>query len=229
MIAPDVAMTWLQAALWMLAVLSVAFLVSWLATDLAHTPRGAYVFVLAVVTAAVTGGYLAWAGISPGRWIAHRAVWGVVGGIVVALPVARGITRVRATRPAGDASAATLAWEGVVYGIAEGVLLSALPALIAWHAADSAGWTATVPGTVAAWAVALVASVAVIVIHHLGYWDYRNRQVIPVAAGCGLLTIAFLATGSVLAPVIGHVAMHIAGIEHGVELPPHVRSATATR
>jgi hypothetical protein len=61
----------------------------------------------------------------------------------------------------------------------------------------------------------------VIAVHHFGYWDYRSRQVLPVMAGCGLLTIAFLVTGSVLAPVIGHIAMHVAGLWNGVELPPH--------
>jgi hypothetical protein len=80
---------------------------------------------------------------------------------------------------------------GVAYGIAEGVLLSALPAMIIWHAAASAQWS-----TAASWGAALLASLALIFVHHLGYWDYRNRQVIPVLIGCGLLTVAFLATAA---------------------------------
>jgi hypothetical protein len=112
---------------WLLALLGSGFLVSWLATDVGHTPRSRYILVLAVVTAALTGGYLA-----------------------------------PRTPP---------------------------------------GWTTTGPGVVAAWIVALVVSVAMIVVH-LGYRNYRNRRMLSAVAGCGLLTVSFLATGSVLAPVI---------------------------
>jgi hypothetical protein len=227
-ITPGATVTWLQAASWLVGLLGVGFLVSWLATDVGHTPRRRYILVLAMVTVALTGGYLAWAGIGIGEWVTYNAGWGLLGGAIVAVPVARGITRLPATRPARQASPATLAWEGLVYGIAEGVLLSALPTAVSWHAADAAGWTATGPGVVATWIVALLASVAMIVVHHLGYRDFRNRRMLPAIGGCGLLTVSFLATGSVLAPVIGHVAMHIAGIEHGVELPPHGDVPTAT-
>jgi hypothetical protein len=219
--------TWPQAAAWMAGLLGAGFLVSWLATDVRHTPRNLYILILAVVTSGLTGGYLVWAGVDVAGFGTHRAAWGVLGGMVVALPVSRGITRLPATRRTERAAAGTLAWEGLVYGITEGVLLSALPALVVWNAADTAGWTAGWPGIVATWITALLASAVMIAVHHFGYWDYRNRQVLPVIAGCGLLTLAFLVTGSVLAPVIGHIAMHIAGILHGVELPPHAHTDAA--
>ncbi|HSJ45231.1 MAG TPA: hypothetical protein VK923_11175 [Euzebyales bacterium] len=102
----------MEAAAWLLALLGSGFL----------------------VTAALTGGYLAWTGAGIGEWVVHHAGWGVLGDAIVA---------------------------------------------------------------------------------------------VPVAAGCGVLTVSFLATGSVLAPVIGHVAMHIAGMEQGVERPPRTRTATS--
>lgn len=66
----------------------------------------------------------------------------------------------------------------------------------------------------------LLASVAVIVAHHLGYAEFRNpRMVLPVI-GCGVLTVAFLATGNAIAPALGHVLMHTAAVLHRTELPP---------
>jgi hypothetical protein len=43
--------------------------------------------------------------------------------------------------------------------------------------------------------------------------------------GNAVLTLAYLLTGSSLAPIGGHVAMHIAAVLHGpgsaIQLPPH--------
>lgn len=211
--------SWFPAASWTLGLLAAGFLVSWLSTDVVRLRRGPYILVLAILTGAMTVAYLRSVNIAVADLVVHNAGWGVVAGLVVAVPVSLGIRKVPATHTPGTASLRRLAWEGIAYGIAEGVLLSALPAMIIWHATDSAEWP-----TAASWAVALLGSLAMIVVHHLGYWDYRNRQVIPVLIGCGLLTVAFLATGSILAPVIGHTAMHLAGIDHGIELPPHVRT-----
>jgi hypothetical protein len=97
-ITPGATVTWLQAASWLVGLLGVGFLVSWLATDVGHTPRRRYILVLAMVTVALTGGYLAWAGIGIGEWVTYNAGWGLLGGAIVAVPVARGITRLPATR-----------------------------------------------------------------------------------------------------------------------------------
>jgi uncharacterized membrane protein YedE/YeeE len=40
----------------------------------------------------------------------------------------------RGPHPQGWRLTATLAWEGVVYGITEGLLLSVLPVLVTWQA-----------------------------------------------------------------------------------------------
>ena len=220
---PQIAVSWTAAVVWLAITAAVGFLVSWLATDVRETAHRPYIALLTTVTLALAGAYMAWAGVDMMDVVAHNAGWGVLGGILIAVPVSAGIVRMPGHRVPVETGrrADTLGWEGAVYGIAEGVLLSALPALIMWNAADTAGWTKSWAGQLAAGAVALAASLLVIAVHHFGYWDYRGRQVLPAMAGCGLLTIAFLATGSVLAPVIGHIAMHVAGLWNGIELPPH--------
>lgn len=220
---PQIAISWTSALVWLAVTAAAGFLVSWLATDVRETAHRPYIALLTTVTLVLAGAYVTSTGVAVTDLVAHHAGWGVLGGVLVAVPVSFGIVRMPEHRipVARGRRADTVGWEGVVYGTAEGVLLSALPALIVWNTADTAGWTAGWGGQMAAGVVALGASLVVIAVHHFGYWDYRSRQVLPVMTGCGLLTIAFLATGSVLAPVIGHIAMHVAGVWNGVELPPH--------
>jgi hypothetical protein len=66
----------------------------------------------------------------------------------------------------------------------------------------------------------------VILVHHLGYAEFRRRDARPKLLGalvtCGLQALAFLVTGTLLAPVIAHVALHAELTLRGVELPPVV-------
>jgi hypothetical protein len=89
-----------------------------------------------------------------------------------------------------------------------------------WQTVEALGWSG-VGGGVARWTLPVVASIAVIVVHHLGYWEYRNRLLVPISAGCGLMTVGYLLTASPLTPTVAHVLSHVSGLQHGVELPPH--------
>ena len=215
--------------LWLLAIVGSSFLVSWLFATRWRVPRGPYVAVLGVLTIGLTAGYLLWLGVAIGDVLATAWAAGLAAGAVAGAITALAMTRMPATlHRHGTDEGVALAWEGLVYGVTEGVLLSALPAFVAWQMVHALDWSGTA-GDVGLWLVALLASVIVIVAHHLGYWEYRNRSLVPIVVACGLLTVAFLLTGSVLAPIVGHVVMHGAAIAHGTELPPHPREVLATR
>lgn len=213
------------AAAWTVLVAATAFVVSWLFANRLRLGRSAYVGVLFAVTAAVSTAYVLAAGGDVGDLLALGSLRGLAGGLVVGAITATAMRRMPATlHRTRRQRIAAAGWEGVVYGIAEGVLLSALPALVAWQGAEALGWEGT-SARVTRWTAALLASAFVIVVHHLGYWEYRNRMLVPITLACSLLTVAYLVTGSVLAPVVGHVLMHLAALRHGTELPPHVRPA----
>jgi hypothetical protein len=115
-----------------------------------------------------------------------------------------------------------LAWEAVLYGAAEGVLLSGLPVLAAWQSFRILGWTDHTVGAMGSGCLAVAVSAGVIWVHHLGYREFRHtrRVALPVVA-CGILSVAYLLTGSVIAPVGGHILTH-AGMElRGVAMPPY--------
>ena len=135
--------------------------------------------------------------------------WGVLGALVSGA-VTAGATAAEARRVGlprrsgrdGVLVAGRLLWEGVLYGAAEGVLLSALPVLAAWQSFRLLGWTDTTLGAIGSGALAVLASAVVIWVHHLGYREFRTTRaiVLPIIA-CGILSIAYLLTRSAIAPV----------------------------
>ena len=209
---------WAGSLLWLLALTAIAFLVAWLPGNRTPVGRTAYVGVLTAVTALLSAGYLAWLDIGVLDVLTTHWGWGLLAAPVAGAFLVLGMRRLPGSplRP----SARTLLWEGVVYGVAEGMLLSVLPVLMTWQLVHALDW----PGF-AAWTLPILASVVVVVVHHLGYWEYRNRLLVPISVGCGLLSVGYLVTASPVAATLGHVLGHGSGLKHGVELPPHPHPA----
>lgn len=204
--------------LWVAAVAGIAFLVSYLATDRLGIPRLPYVGVLTVATAGLAGSYLVWGGAGLGS-ITNNWAWGLVGAAVAGGLLFLGTSRIPVMAPHREGGAALIAWDAVVYGATEGLLLSVLPVAAVWQIFAGAGW---VNGWLApvAGVAALAGSALVIVTHHLGYRGFRGREMVFPVAGCLVLSLAFLLTGSVIAPMAGHMILHVGLMRRGSELPP---------
>ncbi len=224
---PTETASWWGSLLWLLGLTVVAFEVAWLSGTRLHIRKGPYIPLLLLATAGLAAGYVLWLGVGVREVLTARWVSGVVAGLVIGAVLAVPALQQPVDRPVhGTARWAALGWEGVVYGTAEGLLLSGLPPFMAWQAIHSLGWSGTA-GTVALWGIPLVASVAVIVIHHLGYWSYRSvRKLMPVAVALTVLSAGFLLTGSWLTPVVAHIVLHGILVGHGSEMPPHDRPAS---
>jgi hypothetical protein len=215
--------SWLDALGWLSAIAAASFLAAWVLTNRLDVRRTPYIAALALVTGGLTWSYLTWSDTSLTSFATSHWGWGLVGAAVAGAILAR-LSRhqPRGPRPQGWRLAATLAWEGVVYGSTEGWLLSVLPVLVTWQAFAAHGWTSGIGRTLVAGIVAMAASLAVIVIHHLGYRGFHTRAALaPVLVGCGLLSLAFLLTASPLAAVGGHILLHTALTLRGTELPPY--------
>jgi hypothetical protein len=200
----------------------VAFLVSWSLSDLRPTRRVFYIPVLALVTGALTAGYLTWSGGGLTFWT-NRWAYGLVGAVLAGGVLTALLNRQRVPGQSPQPiTAVTVGWDGLVYGAAEGLLLSVLPVLVTWQMLSSNGW-ASGWRSVAAATLAIVVSVAVIVVHHLGYPDFRSSRskMGQAVLGCGVLSIAYLFTASVIAPILAHAALHVAVVRNSMELPPH--------
>jgi hypothetical protein len=215
--------SWLGAVGWLSAIAAASFLVAWVLTNRLEVRRTPYILALALVTGGLTWGYLAWSDTSLSGFATDHWGWGLAGAAVAGAILAV-LSRHQPSGPRskGWRLAATLAWEGVVYGTTEGLLLSVLPVLVTWQALAAHGWTSGNGKPLVAGTAAMAASLAVIVVHHLGYRGFHTRAaLVPVMVGCGLLSLAYLLTASPLAAVGGHILLHTALTLRGTEMPPY--------
>ncbi|HET6714867.1 MAG TPA: hypothetical protein VFI59_14295 [Actinomycetota bacterium] len=215
-----------QDALAAFAIIStVAFLVTWVVTDLGHVSRTPYVAILTLTTLATAAGYIAWSGTSVAELLTAGWGWSILGGLAAAAVIVPLVRRLPSRpRPDGSQLAARLLWEGVVYGTAEAILLATLPVLAVWQAADALGWTNTAWARAASGAIAVAGALIVIAVHHLGYREFRGRasrtMLSGALVGCGVQAFAFLLTGNALAPIVAHIVLHWQLTLRGNELPP---------
>lgn len=229
----DPSIAWGTYFIALAVIVAGSFLVTYLSTDLGRMARAPYVGLLTLVTGAMTWAYLWLSGTDASRFLRGGWAWGLLGAVATGA-----LTGFQARRwPAlGRAERRTLlgrlAWEGLVYGATEGMLLSVLPVLAVWQGGRALGWTGAWPGKLGVGALAMAASLMVIAVHHLGYREFRGAAMRYPLIACGLFSLAYLLTGSVLAAIGGHIVLHVVAILHGSELPPHrqaVRPEQPTR
>ena len=211
---------WWGSLIWLVGVTAAAFVVAWLSGTRLRIRRTWYVPLLFAVTAGLAIGYVAWLGVGFADVASARWGWGILAAVLAGVVLVKPMQRQPVDRHVeGRQLRWELFWEGGVYGIAEGVLLSALPPFITWQMVHSLGWTGA-GGGIARWTLPILAGAAVVVVHHLGYWNCRNKILIPIAIALSVLSVGFLVTGSWIAPALGHIFMHFTATTHGIEMPP---------
>jgi hypothetical protein len=221
----DPAFGWQEAVAAFAIITVAAFLVTWVLTDRLRIPRAPYIPMLLAVALGLGVGYLAWSGTSASELTSSAVGWGLAAGLIaaaIALPLVRQLPA--HPHASGTRLVGLLLWEGLVYGIAEAVLLSTLPVLTVWQALVDLGWTDGGWAKVGSGALAILGALLVILVHHLGYAEFRTQAGRPGLFGalaiCGVQAIAFLVTGSVLAPIVAHIILHGQLLLRGDELPP---------
>lgn len=225
----DPGFTW-QEAVAAFAIISVAaFLVTWVFTDLLKIRRAPYIPILLLVTLGLGAGYLAWSGTSRSELFSSNVAWGLAAGLIAAaitIPLIRRLPE--HPHATGTRLAGLMVWEGVLYGIAEGVLLAVLPVLAVWQGCVELGWTDGIWARFGSGVLAILGSLFVILVHHLGYSEFRTKAgrvgLFGALGVCGLQAVAFLVTGNVLAPVVAHIVLHGLLLLRGDELPPAIRA-----
>jgi hypothetical protein len=211
---------------WIVLAGLLGFAISFLFAGILHLPRSLYLIPYVGFSSLFLYAFVRWSRISPGDLIRHHWVWGVIGGILFAIfTVNNVLSQPASARSGGAALGFDLLWSGVMYGLIDALLLSVLPVLATWQAFSLLNWTANWPGKILVGALAIVASLLVTAVVHLGYPEYRGMGLVAPSIGNTTMTVGYLITTNPLTAVISHIAMHVAGVLHGpasvVQLPPH--------
>ena len=173
----DPSFGWQQAVAAFAIITVAAFLVTWILTDRLRIPRAPYIPMLLAVALGLGVGYLAWSGTSASDLLSSGVGWGLAAGLIaaaIALPLVRQLPA--HPHASGTRLVGLMLWEGLVYGIAEAVLLSTLPVLAVWQALVDLGWTANGWAKVGSGALVLLGALVVILVHHVGYAEFRTEE-----------------------------------------------------
>jgi hypothetical protein len=180
--------------------------------------------------AAVVGLFVAWARDTqqPLREMLARR-WQLAVGLGVVFAAISAFIATRAedgtAHPDGIEFVAALFWRGIVYGAADGLLLSAFPILLVFAALRDSRVRQRAAGLVAVGAVAMIASLAMTAAYHAGYDDFRSDKLQKPVTGDLVWSVPTLATLNPVGAPIAHVGLHVGAVTHNYQtdlfLPPH--------
>lgn len=212
---------------WLVGAMAVSFLLPFIVADQLELQRDVY---YAVYVAAVVGLLVAWARDTrqPLREMFSRR-WRLAVVLGVAFAAISASIAVRAedgtTHPGGIEFIAALGWRGIVYGAADGLLLSAFPILLVFAALRDSRLRRSAGGLVAVGAVAMVASLAMTAAYHSGYSDFRSEKLRKPMTGDLVWSVPTLATLNPIGAPMAHIGLHVGAVVHNYDtdlfLPPH--------
>ena len=212
---------------WLGAGLVLAFAPPYLLTDLLTIDRDLYYGVYAVVVFRFFALWLRRAIDDPRALLTRNWRRGLVLGVLFAGATAAIAFSEKATpHPHGVDFAAAILWRGVVYGAADGVLLSVFPILAVVAAFSSRPLRERSKRAVAGiGALALAVSLLFTAVYHLGYSDFRGEKLRKPLAGDVIWSTPTLVTLSPLGAPLAHIGLHVSAVVHAYDtdtfLPPH--------
>lgn len=212
---------------WLAAGLALAFALPYLLTDLTTINRDLYYGIYA---AAVFGFFALWLRTAvdrPRTLLSRNWKLGVALGIVFACATAAiALTEKATSHPHGLRFAAAIIWRGVVYGAADGVLLSVFPIL-----AVVAGFSGrplrerSRRALAGIGALALALSLIFTAVYHLGYADFRGEKLRKPLIGDVVWSAPTIITLSPIGAPLAHIGLHVGAVVHAYDtntfLPPH--------
>jgi hypothetical protein len=215
-------------ATWLGGAFVLAFLMPFVLADTLELDRDLYYGFYAVGVA----GYVAlWArstGQQSLRAMASRRLpltlgLAAVAAALLALMVLR--TEDATSRPGGLELLGAVAWRGVVYGAADGLLLSAFPILVVFAAFAGTRLRKRRSGIALIALVAMAASIGMTAVYHAGYSDFRGAKMRKPVTGDVVWSAPTLLTLNPIGAPIAHIALHTSAVLHSYEtdtfLPPH--------
>ena len=213
---------------WIIGASILSFVISAGFAGCLKLERNLYLLAYIPVSGGFVVGYYLWSGTDPVMQFTTNWGWGLVGAFIAGgLAVRHVLVQPASARRNGAGLVIDLLWPGFDYGLIDAMLLSVVPVMAIYKGFADQAWTFGAAGQLGTGVLALLASLFVTLCYHIGYPEYRGKQVGMTLVGNGIMTMAFLLTGNPLAAVLPHCAMHVTAMCHGrdttYQLPPHYR------
>ena len=212
---------------WLAGGIAMSFLVPFVLADRLDLQRDLY---YAIYIAAVAGLSLGWAR-NTGQSLRHMCArrWRWAAGLGVGFAAISAFIVLASedatSHPGGFEFLAAVLWRGVLYGAADGVLLSAFPILVVFAGLRDSRLRRRRGGLIAVGALAMAASLAITATYHLGYSDFRFSKLRKPLTGDLVWSAPTLATLNPIGAPLAHAGLHVTAVVHSYDtdlfLPPH--------
>jgi hypothetical protein len=211
---------------WLVAAFPFAFAIPFLFTDMLDLNRDLFYGVYSLAVAAFVTAWARDTGLTR-RDLLRNWRWGVALGALGAGATTFIVFRTEdaTSNPGGVELAAAIFWRGIVYGATDGVLLSVFPILAVFGAFAGTRLRRRASGTALIATVAMIASLGITAVYHLGYSDFRSSKVRKPVVGDVVWSAPTLVTLSPFGAPIAHAGLHVSAVVHSHDtqtfLPPH--------
>ena len=213
--------------LWLAAGGALAFLVPYVLADRLELPKDLYYAAYSLFVVALFSSWARATGQSVPALLRRRLPLTLALAAALAVVMAAIVVRSEdaGPRPGHLELAGAIVWRGLVYGAADGILLSAFPILVVFAALASTPLRRRLLGKIAVGLAALLASLGMTAVYHAGYSDFRSEKLgKPVAGALVWAAPTLLTLNPVGAPIV-HAAQHVTAVVHDYDtdlyLPPH--------
>lgn len=191
-------------------------------------PRNYYLLVYIPIVAVFSLLFISSNNISLTKLFAQNWYLGLLGALIASVILVKNVlSQPSSPRNSGITLIRDLLWPGFAYGLADSLLLSIIPILSVMISFSEVEWGRELFGKTVVGIVALVASSIVTIAYHLGYKEFRNKNVYWTVFGNGIMSLAYILTLNPLAAILPHIGMHITAMIHGKDttgqVPPHYK------
>ena len=203
-----------------------AFLVPFVFADVIGVSRDLY---YAIYSTSVFVFFAAWvraSGLNVREFFARNWKWSVALGLLAGAVLAVVVLKdAGSAHPHGATFAAEIAWRGVVYGAADGILLGSFPVLAVVAAIPYRRGRAHCAPHARDRHAALAMAFGFTAAYHAGYSEFRSGKLATPVRGTGdLWSAPTLLTLNPLGAPIAHIAVHVSAVIHDL-LDRHVPAA----
>ena len=212
---------------WIVGGMSLGFLVPFVFADRLGVQRDVYYGIYGFAVIAFLTAWIRATHQNPMEMIHRKLVAAIVLGVgfagIMAIVVLR--TADATARPDGLKLFGAILWRGVFYGAIDGLLLSAFPIVAVFAAFAGTDLRARRSGKLAIGALALIASLMMTGVYHLGYEQFRSSDIRSPLTGDVIWSVPTLLSLNPVAAPIAHIGLHVTAVLHSYDtdlfLPPH--------